>query len=149
VRLGALVRQLNRPATSAICGRAAESNDELAPHSITSSAGASSVRGAADLLFERKRAAPVDVLIYLLLRKRGRRRRHSVLMPTSSPTSARSLCLRGSPDKVSPVDCFGSDPAAIQKRMCTMFTKHLIRPINPGPPMASVAWPYLKRSRFL
>ena len=70
------MRQLNRPATSAVCGRAAESNDELAPHSITSSAGASSVRGAADLLFERKRAAPVDVLIYLLLRKRGRRRRH-------------------------------------------------------------------------
>jgi len=54
--------------------RATEQRDEVAAlhrcnHSITSSASASSVGGAADLLFERKRAALVDVLIYLLLRR--------------------------------------------------------------------------------
>src|SRR5262249_18083891 len=96
---------------SALCQKRTYAVQQKRAYSITSSASASSVGGAADLLFERKRAALVDVLIYLLLRRPPAT--PSVLMPTSSPTNARSLCLRGSPDKVSPADCFGSDPAAI------------------------------------
>jgi len=73
----------------------------------------------------------------LLLCKRGCRRRHQrpadIIAPLASAHHPFAFMAR--PTKLA-ADRFGSDPAVIQVHN---FTKRLIRPINPGPPMAPIA----------